>query len=200
MRPLKADYGTEALLGEQGFRRIMGLDEVGRGCLAGPVTAAGVILDATRIPPGIRDSKTVPEAEREALAERIREAAVFWVVMDASVEEIGRLNILHASLLAMRRCAEAPGADPDFLLVDGNRYGASLIPHQCLVKGDARSVSIAAASILAKCHRDALMRRLHAEYPAYGWHRNVGYPTPAHRKAIAAHGPTPWHRPGFKLL
>lgn len=176
----------------------MGLDEVGRGCLAGPVVAAGVIFHPDRIPAGIDDSKKLSAERRAGLAEAIREAAVYSAVAESDVAEIGRLNILWASLKAMTRCAEAPGADPDYLLVDGNRYSASLIPHTCIIQGDARSVSIAAASILAKEHRDALMRRLHEAHPEYGWDRNVGYPTADHRRALATHGPTVWHREGFR--
>lgn len=188
----------EARLWAQGFGRIMGLDEVGRGCLAGPVVAAGVIFHPDRIPSGIDDSKKLSPQRRAELVDRIREHALFCVVAESDVAEIGRLNILWASLKAMARCAEAPGADPDYLLVDGNRYGASLTPHTCIVKGDARSVSIAAASVLAKEHRDERMRRLHESYPEYGWDRNVGYPTADHRRALAKHGPTPWHREGFR--
>jgi ribonuclease HII len=188
----------EARLWAQGFTRIMGLDEVGRGCLAGPVVAAGVIFRPDRIPPGIEDSKKLAADRRRDVAIAIREAAVYWTVAESDVAEIGRLNILWASMKAMSRCAEAPGAEPDYLLVDGNRYSASLIPHTCLVKGDSRSLSIAAASILAKVHRDAEMCRLHEEHPEYGWNRNVGYPTPDHRRALAAHGPTVWHREGFR--
>jgi ribonuclease HII len=188
----------EARLWAQGFTRIMGLDEVGRGCLAGPVVAAGVIFHPDRIPAGIDDSKKLSAERRADLAVAIREYAVYSAVAESDVAEIGRLNILWASLKAMSRCAEAPGADPDYLLVDGNRYSASLIPHTCIVKGDARSVSIAAASILAKEYRDDLMRRLHEAHPEYGWDRNVGYPTPEHRRALARHGPSTWHREGFR--
>lgn len=188
----------EARLWAQGYNRIMGLDEVGRGCLAGPVVAAGVIFHPDRIPLGIDDSKKLSADRRVELALAIREAALYSAVAESDVAEIGRLNILWASMKAMTRCAEAPGADPDYLLVDGNRFSASLIPHTCIVKGDARSVSIAAASILAKVYRDELMRRLHLAHPEYGWDRNVGYPTADHRRALASHGPTVWHREGFR--
>ncbi len=187
----------EERLWAQGFRRVMGLDEVGRGCLAGPVVAAGVILDPARIPQGLHDSKQLSVKERIRLEEEIRDTALFWVVKEGSVSRIDTLNILWASIETMRECAEESGADADYLLVDGNRYAPSLIPVQCVVKGDSLSASIAAASILAKQHRDALMVRLHEEHPQYGWDRNVGYPTIEHRKALVEHGPTSWHRSGF---
>lgn len=188
----------EERLWAQGFGRVMGLDEVGRGCLAGPVVAAGVILDPDRIPQGLHDSKQLSVKERERLDAEIRATALFWSVREGSVQRIDELNILWASIETMRECAEDPAAASDFLLVDGNRYASSLIPYQCVVKGDSLSASIAAASILAKQYRDALMMRLHEEHPVYGWDRNVGYPTKEHRKALATHGPTPWHRSSFR--
>jgi ribonuclease HII len=187
----------EERLWAQGFRRVMGLDEVGRGCLAGPVVAAGVILDPDRIPKGLHDSKQLPVKERMRLDEEIRATALFWAVREGSVSRIDSMNILWASIETMRECAEDPDAAPDYLLVDGNRYAPSLIPVQCVVKGDSLSASIAAASILAKQHRDALMARLHEEHPQFGWDRNVGYPTIEHRRALVEHGPTPWHRTSF---
>lgn len=187
----------EERLWAQGFRRVMGLDEVGRGCLAGPVVAAGVILDPNRIPKGLHDSKQLSVKERMRLDEEIRATALFCAVREGSVGRIDSMNILWASIETMRECAEAPDAAPDFLLVDGNRYAPSLIPVQCVVKGDSLSASIAAASILAKQHRDALMARLHEDHPQYGWDRNVGYPTIEHRRALVEHGPTPWHRTSF---
>lgn len=187
----------EERLWAQGFRRVMGLDEVGRGCLAGPVVAAGVILDPNRIPKGLHDSKQLPVKERMRLDEEIRATALFWAVREGSVSRIDTMNILWASIETMRECAEDPDAAPDFLLVDGNRYAPSLIPVQCVVKGDSLSASIAAASILAKQHRDALMARLHEEHPQFGWDRNVGYPTIEHRRALVEYGPTPWHRTSF---
>jgi ribonuclease HII len=188
----------EERLWAQGFGRVMGLDEVGRGCLAGPVVAAGVILDPDRIPQGLHDSKQLSVKERERLDAEIRATALFWSVREGSVQRIDELNILWASIETMRECAEDPAAASDFLLVDGNRYASSLIPYQCVVKGDSLSASIAAASILAKQYRDALMMRLHEDHPAYGWDRNVGYPTKDHRQALATHGPTPWHRSSFR--
>jgi ribonuclease HII len=188
----------EQRLWAQGFQRVMGLDEVGRGCLAGPVVAAGVILDPSRIPQGLHDSKQLSLKERERLDAEIRATALFYAVREGSVQRIDTMNILWASIETMRDCAEDPSAQADFLLVDGNRYASSLIPYQCVVKGDSLSASIAAASILAKQYRDALMMRLHDEHPQYGWDRNVGYPTKEHRQALVENGPTPWHRSGFR--
>lgn len=189
----------EQSLTGQGFKRIMGLDEVGRGCLAGPVVAAGVILDPGNIPAGINDSKKLNRTQRESLAEQIKNSALFYAIRFCDVGEIGRLNILWASLQAMQKCVDSPQADPDFLLIDGNRYLPSLIPHSCLVKGDSRSASIAAASIIAKVWRDEHMRELSLEYPEYNWAENVGYPTTDHFEALERFGITPHHRPGFKL-
>lgn len=180
----------------------MGLDEVGRGCLAGPVVAAGVILnpesELNQIAE-IRDSKAIAEKERTELSEFIREKAEFVSVQICSIEEIDRLNILWASIRAMEKCVEQPEASPDYLLVDGNRFSPSLIPHTCLIKGDDRSQSIGAASIVAKVFRDGLMKKLHADYPEFGWESNVGYPTGQHREALRKHGYTPHHRSSFKL-
>ncbi|MBO6525055.1 MAG: ribonuclease HII [Balneolaceae bacterium] len=189
----------EEQLWSEGFQRIMGLDEVGRGCLAGPVVAAGVIFKPGTEIEGIRDSKTIPEHEREQLAELIQEKALFWTVLEGSIQEIEQLNILWASLATMQKCAETKGADPDYLLVDGNRYVTSLIPYTCLVKGDDRSMSIGAASILAKVYRDSLMKELSGKYPEFGWETNVGYPTPHHKKALKEYGFTKYHRLGFSL-
>lgn len=189
----------EQQLWSEGFTRVMGLDEVGRGCLAGPVVAAGVIFKAGTFIPEIRDSKQLSEEEREVLSERIKEQAEFWTIQEGSIEEIDRLNILWASISTMQKCVEQPGAKPDFLLVDGNRFTASLIPFQTVVKGDDKSMSIAAASILAKVYRDKRMRKLHGEYPEFGWNSNVGYPTPTHKTALKKFGYTPYHRKSFKL-
>lgn len=189
----------EWTLWKEGFKRVMGLDEVGRGCLAGPVVAAGVILRAGTEIPGVRDSKVLSAEKRVELSHLIREKALFWTVQQCSVEEIDKLNILWASIQAMQRCAEAGGADPDYLLVDGNRYTASLIPCQCLVKGDDRSASIAAASILAKTYRDELMTELGNDFPEFGWEKNVGYPTKVHKAALVQHGYTRLHRQSFRL-
>jgi ribonuclease HII len=189
----------EKQLWSEGFQRIMGLDEVGRGCLAGPVVAAGVIFHPDTYIPEIRDSKTIPEEEREELSEEIKAKCAYWTVQKGSISLIDELNILWASIQTMKNCTEQNEANPDYLLVDGNRYTASLIPYTCLVKGDNRSMSIGAASILAKVYRDKLMKQLHLEFPEFGWDQNVGYPTPQHKKALAKMGFTKYHRQSFKL-
>lgn len=189
----------ESELWQQGFQRIMGLDEVGRGCLAGPVVAAGVILDPGVEIKGIQDSKKIIEKDRDQLSREIKEKARFWTIQHGSVEEIDQHNIYWASLMAMQKCEEAEKADPDYLLVDGNRYLDSLTPHSCLVKGDDRSVSIGAASILAKVYRDNLMRNLHEKLPYYGWQTNVGYPTAEHYEGLQHHGISSYHRRSFNL-
>lgn len=189
----------EQQLWGEGFNRVMGLDEVGRGCLAGPVVAAGVILRPGTTIIGVQDSKKLSEKERVELAEIIKSESLFWTVKEGSLEEIERLNILWASLHTMQKCVEESGADPDYLLVDGNRYTTSLIPYTCVVKGDDKSVSIGAASILAKVYRDELMKKLDKEFPEFGWKKNVGYPTPVHKKALIEHGYTKYHRMGFNL-
>ncbi len=183
-----------------GFVRVAGVDEAGRGCLAGPVVAAAVILPPGHAIAGLNDSKVLSAAERTALAEAIRQEAVAVGVGRCSPKEIDRLNILWAAMEAMRRAAEACAPAPDFLLIDGNRaFPKPRWPLETLVGGDARSHSIAAASVIAKTTRDALMRRLHAEHPHYAWDTNVGYPTRAHYAALAEHGPTPHHRRSFRL-
>lgn len=189
----------EKTLWNEGFNRVMGLDEVGRGCLAGPVVAAGVILKEGTELPGVRDSKVLTSEKRDELSILIREKALFWTVQQCSVEEIDKLNILWASIRAMQRCAETEGAEPDYLLVDGNRFTASLTPCQCLVKGDDRSLSIAAASILAKTYRDQLMAELGNKYPEFGWEKNAGYPTRMHKEALIQYGYTELHRQSFRL-
>jgi ribonuclease HII len=192
-------YTTEITLLNDGFSRIMGLDEVGRGCLAGPVVAAGVILDPTNIPEGINDSKQLSAQKRESIATQIIETALFWTIQECTPIEIDEINILWASLRAMEKCVNTPKANPDYLLIDGNRYIPTLLPHQCIVKGDTKSASIAAASILAKVHRDKLMKSLHTEYPFYNWDSNVGYPTAAHYKGLFEYGLTVHHRRSFNL-
>ncbi len=189
----------EKKLWADGFKRIMGLDEVGRGCLCGPVVAAGVILPTNVELDGVRDSKTISKAAMKEFASMIKEKALFWTVQEGSIETIEKLNILWASIDTMRKCAETNNASPDYLLVDGNRYTNSLIPHTCIVKGDDKSLSIAAASILAKVYRDDLMAKLGEEYPEFKWQKNVGYPTPTHKKALLEYGYTIHHRRGFKL-
>ncbi len=189
----------ERKLWADGFKRVMGLDEVGRGCLCGPVVAAGVILPKDIKLEGVRDSKTLSEPNRRELARLIRKKALFWTVQEGSIETIDKLNILWASIDTMRRCTETQDALPDYLLVDGNRYTSSLIPNTCIVKGDDKSLSIAAASILAKVYRDDLMAKLGEEFPEFNWKKNVGYPTPEHKKALQKYGSTIHHRQSFKL-
>ncbi len=189
----------ELKLWQEGFRRIMGLDEVGRGCLAGPVVAAGVILDPNNPIEGIQDSKKLSLSERKRLSIEIKKKALYWTIQEGDLAMIERLNILWASLETMNCCVTSSGANPDYLLVDGNRYVPTLLAHQCIVKGDSKSVSIGAASIIAKVYRDELMASLHLEFPEYGWDNNVGYPTNAHRQALKRYGYTHYHRTSFSL-
>lgn len=176
---------------------ICGVDEAGRGPLAGPVYAAAVILDPARPIPGLRDSKKVPEPGRIRLAGEIRAHALAWSVAWATEAEIDELNILHATLLAMRRAVLGlrPGAME--ALIDGNRCPVLPIPARAIVKGDASEPCISAASILAKTERDKEMRRLADIYPVYGFDRHAGYPTPEHLAALESHGPSPIHRKSF---
>lgn len=178
-----------------------GCDEAGRGCLAGPVVAAAVILPDSFEHPLLNDSKQVSKKHREILKEYIENSAIAWAVGVCSPEEIDHINILNASILAMHKALDGLSQSPEYILVDGNRFKVYReIPYATMVKGDARFMSIAAASILAKTHRDRIMENLHAEYPAYNWARNMGYPTEEHRAAILREGPTPWHRKSFRLL
>lgn len=180
-----------------GPHRICGVDEAGRGPLAGPVVAAAVILDPRRPIEGLRDSKQLAPARRDELAVTIQRRALAWAVALATVEEIDRVNILQASLLAMRRAVERLDPAPAFALIDGNRLPAIDIPAQAVIGGDASVPAIAAASILAKTHRDALMRALDASYPQYGFARHFGYATPEHLEALRRCGPCPLHRRSF---
>jgi ribonuclease HII len=181
--------------------REAGCDEAGRGCLAGPVVAAAVILPPRIKLPGLNDSKQLTEAQREKLRPLIERDAIAWCVAHATVEEIDRVNILNASFLAMHRAIDGLHAKPELLLIDGNRFTPYLgIVHQCVIQGDGKFRSIAAASVLAKTHRDELMRAMHEEHPSFGWAVNKGYPTLAHRAAIATAGPTRHHRQSFTLL
>ncbi|MDD6210034.1 MAG: ribonuclease HII [Bacteroidales bacterium] len=178
-----------------------GCDEAGRGCLAGSVFAAAVILPKGFKCEALNDSKQLSERQRYALRPLIEKEALSWAVGVVAPQEIDKINILNASFLAMHRAIQQLQIQPEHLLIDGNRfkpYGE--IPHTCIVKGDGKYLSIAAASILAKTYRDDYMLKLHEEYPFYSWDRNKGYPTVAHRLAIRRHGPTPYHRLSFQLL
>lgn len=178
-----------------------GLDEAGRGCLAGPVTAAACILPADYFHPLLNDSKQLSEKQRFLLREEILKEALFWKVAEVSNEEIDRINILKASFLAMHRALDGLGQVPELLLIDGNRFTPYPgIRHECIIKGDGIYFSIAAASVLAKTHRDETMERFCKEYPMYRWSKNKGYPTQEHRDAIKAHGPCSLHRMSFTLL
>ncbi len=180
--------------------RVAGVDEVGRGPLAGPVTAAAVILNPDDLPQGLADSKTLSAARREALFDQIMARAAVGLA-HASVQEIDALNILRASHLAMMRAITALSPAPGHVLIDGNLLPKDLhLPATALVKGDAKSLSIAAASIIAKVTRDRLMVDLAQQFPAYGWQRNAGYPTKEHLKALQNFGVTPWHRRSFKPI
>lgn len=178
-----------------------GCDEVGRGCLAGPVVAASVILPQDYHNPWINDSKKLSKSNREELISEIKERSISWAIAEASVDEIDRINILHASFLAMKRAVLQLNQAPEHLLIDGNRWKSDLtIPFTCVIKGDGKFASIAAASILAKVYRDEVMEKLALEFPHYAWERNAGYPTKAHREGIQKHGSTIWHRKSFQLL
>ena len=200
MPPSSPTLTLEQTLWSRGNRHVAGIDEAGRGCLAGPVVAGAVILPQGVIIPGVDDSKKLKAAAREEVFEEIRARAVTVGVGMCSPEQIDQMNILWAAMEAMRRAAAALAPGPDFLLIDGNRcFPESPWPYQTVVKGDARSHTIAAASIVAKVTRDLLMQELDKEFPAYGWRQNVGYPTQAHYAALAEHGPTPYHRRSFRL-
>jgi ribonuclease HII len=181
--------------------REAGCDEAGRGCLAGPVFAATVIFPYDYKNPFLNDSKQLSYRQREQLREQIVCDAIAYGVGEASHQEIDDINILKSSWLAMQRAIEKLQPKPEVLLIDGNRFKTSLnIPFHCIVKGDGKLLSIAAASILAKTSRDDFMSQLHHSFPHYGWDKNKGYPTKEHRAAIAKHGISPWHRRSFQLL
>jgi ribonuclease HII len=178
-----------------------GCDEVGRGCLAGPVVAAAVILPKKYKHKLLTDSKQLKKKDREQLQEEIKGAALAWAVAEVSHEEIDEINILNASFKAMHLALDQLEVVPEFLLIDGNRFTAyKKIQHQCIVKGDSKYLSIAAASVLAKTYRDDLMEKLSDQYPGYGWESNMGYPTVQHRDGIRFLGITPYHRKSFQLL
>lgn len=198
--PDAPDFSMESVLRASGAREVAGVDEAGRGPLAGPVTAAAVVLDANALPSGINDSKKLGPKARVRLLEEIMASAKVSVA-HASVEEIDRLNILQASLLAMERAVAGLRGTPCHVLVDGNMVPGSLgCAATALVKGDARSLSIAAASITAKVTRDGIMADLAREFPGYGWEKNAGYPTKAHREALADLGVTRHHRRSFRTV
>ena len=194
------DLSLERLHWAAGRRVVVGLDEAGRGCLAGPVVAAAVVLPPDAALPGLDDSKKLTPEAREALVPRIRREALAVGVGQCSPAEVDELNVLWAAMEAMRRAAAALPLVPDVFLVDGNReVPGAPCPQETVVKGDGRSLSIAAASVVAKVTRDRLMVELDAAYPVYGWAAHKGYPTAAHYAALAAHGPSPHHRRSFRL-
>ena len=194
------DLSIERRHWAEGRRVVAGADEAGRGCLAGPVVAAAVVLPPEARLPGLDDSKKLSPAAREALVPEIERAALAVGVGQCSPAEVDRLNVLWAAMEAMRRAAAALPAPPDVLLVDGNtRIPNAPCRQETVVKGDGRSLSIAAASVVAKVTRDRIMVELDAAFPAYGWAGHKGYPTAAHYAALAAHGPSPHHRRSFRL-
>ncbi len=191
--PLNSHYSDTEILE-------CGCDEVGRGCIAGPVFAAAVILPYNYQNEEINDSKQLSAAKRNQMRMIIERDALAWAVGQVSEKEIDKINILQASFLAMTRAVEQLALKPQLLLIDGNRFvNRTDIPYKTVVKGDATYLSIAAASILAKCYRDELMEHLHEEYPMYGWKDNKGYPTPYHQDAVLKYGNSPYHRRSFQL-
>jgi len=175
-----------------------GCDEAGRGCLAGPVVAAAVILPKNFSNPILNDSKKLSEKQRNELREIIEKESLAWAVAFVGPQEIDSINILNASFLAMHKALEQILLQPELILVDGNRFTKyQNIPYQCIIKGDGKYASIAAASVLAKTHRDEYMKKIHVENPFYGWNKNKGYPTKLHHKGIMEHGLTVHHRKSF---
>ncbi len=178
-----------------------GCDEAGRGCLAGPVVASAVVLPSDYSNDLLNDSKKLTERQRDQLRPIIEQEAIAWAVGIVSNHEIDEINILNASFLAMHRALDQLNLRPQHLLIDGNRFRQYKdIPHTCVVKGDGKYMSIAAASILAKTHRDEIMEALHTQYPEYNWKKNKGYPTKDHRAGIEQYGTSPLHRLSFRLL
>jgi len=178
-----------------------GCDEAGRGCLAGPVTAAAVVLPNEFSPDLLNDSKQLSEKIREFLAPVIKQNALCYHITNIEPQEIDNINILNASIRAMHECIKNLNPLPQYIIVDGNRFKpVANIPHSCIVKGDSKYLSIAAASVLAKTYRDEHMNMLHEEYPVYNWKKNKGYPTREHREAIKKYGITKYHRKTFRLL
>lgn len=177
-----------------------GCDEAGRGCLAGSVYAAAVVLPPDYHNDKLNDSKQLTASQRYALREEIERDAIAWAIGIVTAQEIDEMNILRASITAMHRAIDALTVRPDHLIIDGNRfYQYQDLPHTTVVKGDGKYLSIAAASVLAKTYRDDYMKQLHNEYPFYGWNHNAGYPTKEHRQGIETHGTTPYHRMTFNL-
>lgn len=195
--PLHADQQLDLLCPVEPVGLLAGVDEAGRGPLAGPVVAAAVILDELNPIAGLADSKKLSARQREALFDEIRAKALCCSIALASVEEIDELNILHATMLAMRRAVEGLRLKPSLVQVDGNRVPPLQVPAQAIVKGDAKVKAISAASILAKVHRDRLCDELHLAHPQYGFDGHKGYPTADHLAALRAHGATPHHRRSF---
>lgn len=178
-----------------------GTDEAGRGCLAGPVTAAAIILPDSFENSILTDSKLLSERKREMLEPLLKEKSICFGIAHIQPETIDEINILNASILGMHQAIDALSKKPEHIIVDGNRFKSyKNIPHSCIVKGDSKYLSIAAASVLAKTARDAYMLKLHEEYPMYNWKKNKGYPTKEHRAAIKKYGATKYHRMSFKLL
>lgn len=195
--PLHADQQLDLLCPVEPVGLLAGVDEAGRGPLAGPVVAAAVILDELHPIAGLADSKKLSARQRDALFDEIRAKALCCSIALASVEEIDELNILHATMLAMRRAVEGLRLKPSLVQVDGNRVPPLQVPAQAIVKGDAKVQAISAASILAKVHRDRLCEQLHEAYPQYGFDGHKGYPTAEHLAALREHGATPHHRRSF---
>jgi len=180
---------------------VAGTDEAGRGCLAGPVTAAAVILPFDFYNELLNDSKQLSERKRMLLMPLIKDQAISYGICHISHQEIDQINILNASILGMHRSSDAMNMDPEMIIVDGNKFKPyKELPHQCVVKGDGKYLSIAAASVLAKTARDHYMEELDAQYPMYNWRQNKGYPTKEHREAIKKYGLSPYHRTSFKQL
>lgn len=179
----------------------IGTDEAGRGCLAGPVTAAAIILPKKFENKILNDSKQLSEHKRELLRPIIEESALSFGIAHVFPNEIDKINILNASFLAMHKSIDLLTIKPNFIIVDGNRFKPYKdVPYECIIKGDGKYMSIAAASVLAKTYRDAYMEKIHLEYPMYNWKKNKGYPTKEHRDAIRKYGITPYHRKSFRQL
>lgn len=189
------EFEKEALA--KGYKAVCGVDEAGRGPLAGPVCAAAVILPEGVVIDGVNDSKKLSEKKRESLFDVIREQTLAYSIAYATVDEIEEINILNATMLAMRRAIDGLNVKADYAMIDGNRLPLLDIDGECIVKGDAKSMSIACASILAKVSRDRLLYKYAEEYPMYGFDKHKGYGTTAHREAILKYGPCPYHRKSF---